>query len=451
MKYIFSLRLFSIIMFFTRCLFSKRSNAVIRRVSIICLLGLVVSTGSLVIIFSVMGGLGQTIREKLLASEPHVIVNWKLNESSMRLNTAQITKKKDQIQYILQTASLDTGITGLYFFETTDLVIKTSDGVFSGAIARGYEPEYLNFFLTTLHSNKKSPFSHFKKMREFQARKVLLGEEPIFIVEQVRSEEMLKKSIVMSLGLASELNLYEGEQVHLIPAESLLLPPSEPIDFEIAQVDQVVSAQSESWNSNFIFYNRHMFNFSANSSYSPGFEIRLKDPKHYAIYQKVLEDAGFLVEVWPERNSSVFFALKLEKIIMSLFLSLAGLITLLAVSSLLVLLIVQKKREIGALLAMGFPIQRIRRVFIGVGILLCVFGILGGILLGIFTCILLKQAPLHLLSLFYQEGLFPVEFHLSFFMWFPICALCVSFFSCWFSVQTQLRHTPTDLLKSLQG
>ena len=136
---------------------------------------------------------------------------------------------------------------------------------------------------------------------------------------------------------------------------------------------------------------------------------------------------------------------------MSLFLSLAGLITLLAVSSLLVLLIVQKKREIGALLAIGFPIQKIRQIFIGIGLLLCVFGILGGSLLGLFTCFLLKKAPLHFLPFFYQEGLLPVEFHLSFFVWFPICALCVSFLSCWFSVQTQLSHTPTDLLKSLQG
>ena len=179
--------------------------------------------------------------------------------------------------------------------------------MFSGAIARGYEPEYLKFFLTTLRSNRISPFIHLDKMREFQARKVLLGEEPIFIIEQAHLKSVSEKKIIMSLGLASELNLYEGEQVHLIPAESLLLPPSEPIDFELAQVDQVVSAQSESWNSNFIFYNRRIFNFSGNSSYLPGFEIRLKDPKQYAVYQKVLEKEGFLIEVWPERNSSIFF------------------------------------------------------------------------------------------------------------------------------------------------
>ncbi len=451
MRRIFSFRLFSVITFFTRCLFSKRSNAVIRRVSIICLLGLIVSTGSLIVIFSVMGGLGQTIRDKFLASEPHVIITWKSSTQPDLLGTNLIEKKKNKIQHILQTTGLDTGVAGFYFFETTDLVVKTADGVFSGAIARGYEPEYLKFFLTTLRSNKVSPFIHLDKMREFQAREVLLGEEPIFIIEQAHLKPVSEKKIIMSLGLASELNLYEGEQVHLIPAESLLLPPSEPIDFELAQVDQVVSAQSESWNSNFIFYNRQIFNFSENSSYLPGFEIRLKDPKQYAVYQKVLEKEGFLIEVWPERNSSIFFALKLEKIIMSLFLSLAGLITLLAVSSLLVLLIVQKKREIGALLAIGFPIQKIRRIFIGIGLLLCVFGILGGSLLGLFTCFLLQKAPLHFLPFFYQEGLLPVEFHLSFFVWFPICALCVSFLSCWFSVQTQLRHTPTDLLKSLQG
>ena len=124
MRRIFSFRLFSVITFFTRCLFSKRSNAVIRRVSIICLLGLIVSTGSLIVIFSVMGGLGQTIRDKFLASEPHVIITWKASTQPDLLGTNLIEKKKNKIQHILQTTGLDTGVAGFYFFETTDLVVK---------------------------------------------------------------------------------------------------------------------------------------------------------------------------------------------------------------------------------------------------------------------------------------------------------------------------------------
>ena len=446
MRYFFSFNLFSVPVFFYKCLLSKRSNAIIRRVSLICLLGLIVSTGSLIVIFNVMGGLGQSIREKFLASEPHLIVTWKSTKNSTNL----IAQKKKQIQNLLQANHLKEGIKKFYFFETTDLVIKTIDGVFSGVVARGYEPEDLKYFLNTLYSNPSYPFVISDKEDSLFGG-IPLEDESIFIIEKPYIKPSLQKKVIMSLGLASELNLYEGEFIHFMPVENLLLPPSELMHFKKARIDQVVSTQNESWNANVIFYNRHLFNFSSNSSYSNGFEIRLKNPNHYKIYEQALENHGFLIETWPERNSSIFLALKLEKMIMSLFLSLAGLITLLAVSSLLILLLVQKKREIGALMALGASIQTIRSVFIGIGVLLCGLGVLVGSILGLLVCFLLTKIPFNFLSGVYDGSLLPVNFHVSFLIGFIACAVLVSLISCWLSVQTQLRQTPVSLLKSIQG
>ena len=452
--------------FFYRYLFSKKANSVVRRVSIICFLGLTVSIGSLLIVFNVMGGLGRAIEERFLATEPHVIISFE------NINSPEFIKEqKNKIQTVLKKEQLDKGVSDFYFFETVDLVIRTSDGTFSGAVARGYDSLYLEKFLKSVNSELKLssktdildnvPLKNQKKEdstndqpiedSSIQVETVHLGGKELFFVKQKEKREE-KKNIVMGLGLASELNLYEKEPIDLIPAENLLLPPGEPIQFEPAQVDLIVSTQNAIWNSSYIFYDREDFPFlQESSSYGSGFEMRLKEPRDFLMYKTTLEKEGFFVEVWPERNSSIFFALKVEKIIMSLFLSLAGIITLLAVCSLLVLLMVQKKKEMGALMAIGLPLQKIQSLFIGIGLILCSLGMLGAWLFSLSVCLFLKYSNIPYLAQFHSSAQFPVEFNTVFMIFLFIGIFILAFFGCLLSVRSQFRYSPAELLKTVNS
>jgi len=435
--------------FFYKCLFSRRSNAVVRRVSWICLLGLIISIASLVIIFNVMGGLGKSIREQFLSEEPHVVLTL--------ASSSNPVEQENKINNILQSQKLDQGISDFYFFETVDVVIQTSEGVFSGAVARGYDAEHLKSLLSSmLHVEnmfpKKVENADSKTSDQLPAvhiKKQLVGEQSLFVVE---SSKNTQKIISLGMGLAMGLNVYEGDSVNLIPAENLLLPVGEPLRFESVQVGQIVSAQSGVHNDRSLFYDRHQLShFSKMSSYLSGFEIRLKNPYDYMIYQNKLKQAGFIVESWPERNSSVFFALKVEKTVMSLFLSLAGCITLLAVSSLLALLIVQKKREIGALMAMGLSLQKVRQLFIGMGMGLCTIGVVGGILGGLLGCLFLMHSPIpipFLAPLYQLEGGLPIEIRWSFLAMLGSGFLLFASINCWLSVRFHLQFSPAELLKT---
>ncbi|MCB0363695.1 MAG: ABC transporter permease, partial [Bdellovibrionales bacterium] len=61
--------------FFVRYLFSKRAGALIRTIAKICIFGIGIGVMSLVIGLSVMNGFNGTIRERLLAVEPHLVVS----------------------------------------------------------------------------------------------------------------------------------------------------------------------------------------------------------------------------------------------------------------------------------------------------------------------------------------------------------------------------------------
>ena len=455
--------------FFYRYLFSKRANSIVRRVSFICFLGLIISIGSLLIVFNVMGGLGQSVKERFLATEPHVIVSFEHSSSP-----DFIQNQKDKVKELLGSSGLDSGVSSFYFFESIDMVIRTQNGVFSGAVAKGYSSSYLEDFLRRMqgetvlpmgsdilddiadkekYSNEDLSGKQNQKIKNHSIRgnAVRMGNEKIFFVENKKSREN-KKKIIMGFGLANELDVYEGEKVHLIPAENLLLPPGEPIQFESAQVGSVISTQNAVWNSSHVFYDRSYFpSFRESSSYRSGFEMRLNEPEDFLLYKTALEDAGFSVEVWPERNSSVFFALKVEKIIMSIFLSLAGLITLLAVSSLLVLLMVQKKKEMGVLMAMGLSTQKIHRLFVGIGLLLSSFGMLGAFLFSLCVCLFLKYSNIPILAQFHAEASFPVEFNIPFMLFLFVGIFCLAFVGCVLSVRSQSRYSPAELLKTVNS
>ena len=443
--------------FFYRYLFSKRANSVVRKVALTCLFGLMISIGSLLIVFNVMGGLGSAITERFLAEEPHLVVTFDQNK--------KITKK--EIEDVLKTVTnkkkdknKSTAISGVYFFESVDVVIRSAEGGFSGASAKGYDLDrFKKFFQKDLSLSVEGDIYD-----EGSSGSATLKESQSDVIPPLvskprsgRSEERVTaynppRGVVMGLGLAGELDLYEGELIRLIPAENLLLPPGEPISFVSARISKVVSLPNESENSRFLFYDRkHFPSFKKNSSYQSGFEIFLQEPENFLPYKTALEKQNFSVETWSERNSSVFFALKVEKIIMSVFLSLAGLITLLAVSSLLVLLIVQKKKEIGVLMAMGLPAEKAKSLFTGMGLLLCLSGILGALLLSVSVCLLLKYAPIPLLSQFYSQGEFPVEFNFSFMLLLFFGVLLLSILSCVLSVRSQLRYTPSELIKTPKG
>ncbi len=450
--------------FFYRYLFSKRANSIIRKVSFICFLGLIISIGSLLIVFNVMGGLGQSIKERFLATEPHVIVSFEHDSSP-----GFVQNQKDKIKNTLKSSGLDSEVSAFYFFESIDMVIRTQKGVFSGAVAKGYDSSYLDSFLQRMHGETALPvdsdilddmagrggLSGGQEKRDKEPsvirNAIRMGNEKLFFAEDRESHEN-KKKIVMGLGLASELDLYEGEKVHLIPAENLLLPPGEPVQFEFGRIGSIISTQNAIWNSGYVFYDRgHFPSFRESSSYRSGFEMRLNEPEDFLPYKTALEGAGFSVEVWPERNSSVFFALKVEKIIMSIFLSLAGLITLLAVSSLLVLLMVQKKKEMGALMAMGLSIQKIHRLFVGIGLLLSSFGMLGACLFSLGVCLFLKYSNIPVLAQFHAEASFPVEFNIPFMFFLFIGIFCLAFVGCVLSVRSQSRYSPAELLKTVNS
>jgi lipoprotein-releasing system permease protein len=94
------------------------------------------------------------------------------------------------------------------------------------------------------------------------------------------------------------------------------------------------------------------------------------------------------VTTWMELNKSLFSALKLEKTIMFLTITLIVLVAALNIIATLILMVMEKTRDIGVLMAMGATSRSIRRIFFLQGALIGIVGTALGTILGLLWCFL---------------------------------------------------------------
>jgi lipoprotein-releasing system permease protein len=117
-----------------------------------------------------------------------------------------------------------------------------------------------------------------------------------------------------------------------------------------------------------------------------GLEVWLADPEHAGALRDRVEQAcgrGALVSTWQESNRNLFAALRWQKISLGLVLSLVLGVGAFEVASALVVLVTEKRREFGVILALGGQPRLLRRTLLLAGGALGATGVLVGMLLGV--------------------------------------------------------------------
>ncbi len=386
-------------------LFSEQANSHIKKMAWISLFGIILGTFSLIVVLSIMSGLNKSTEERLLNYEPHLVVK----------NINKDFKKK------IKTIK---GITKFNAFQTQDVLIKTSEGYFNGAEAIGLKEKSLK--------EKKSFYSFDKRPLIYDFEDFLNGE-----------------GIFIGSDLAFELKIVVGDNIQLYKPETII---KNQLDLDFKDLKEVrilgiLNSESGDKEGRVLIYNyQNLFKEKTLSLFS-GYEIYIKNPQNVKSYKEQLSQKGYEVETWKERNSALFLALKLEKFTMTFLLGLALLITSFSIMTLLILIVVQKQKDIGILLSMGFSKFKIRLLFggIGAGISLC--GVFIGGFLGIFVAIFLDIFPLKILPSIYQDQHLPTEFNLFTAGWVLFFCIFVALLSSFIPILYLSKIRPVPALK----
>lgn len=410
--------------FLSRLIFSKRSTSLIRRISVLSFLGISVSVALFFIVLFVMNGMNVSIKERIIQLDPTVSVTF--------LSSQKIEDSEKIIQSLLEQKGHAIS------FESYDLILRTIDGQFRGTQALGYNDKGLQQWSTQLDELKL-------KQQQTQKNKVYQS--------AVESENLQlgQDEIAIGVDLARSLGLLEGDVVTLIPAESLLLSSVEAPIFEKVTVKKILVTDLYDLDSKLLFFNKELSlkNLKQSPSKTAGVHIWLNQISEMDNLKKQLSASGFTqTETWEEKNSVLFSALFLEKLMIGLFLGLAGLIASSSILTVLALVLTQKSMDIAIIKTLGYSSKQTLWLFTYLGLWISLSGLFVGAFIGIGLSYYLQFFPLQILPQIYYDSSISAQVHLGFAATVMVIISGLALVGCYIPAKASLKIEPALLLKA---
>lgn len=341
-----------------RYLFSHRKQAFIYVISLMSIIGVALGVAALVVVLGVYNGLTIDMRDKILGANAHGIVLSYIPDA--------FGKNPGLRDEILRTP----GVTGATPFIYTEVMLSSGDGV-KGLMLRGVDPRTAPGVLSMLKAIKKGSINGLETGDGTPG--IIIGEE-------------LAKHI--GLGMGSRVNLLSpsGEKT-----TAGFQPRIRP--FEVAGIFKTGMYEYDS-SLAFVTLDAARELLGLDPGFLSGIEITVDDVyRADEITKELTDNIGnpFYARSWMDMNANLFAALKLEKIGMFILLIMVVLIGSFSIVATLVMLVMEKTRDIAVMMSMGATRKMIRRIFMYQGTIIGFVGTMLGYALGLTVGYLLKR------------------------------------------------------------
>jgi lipoprotein-releasing system permease protein len=339
-----------------RYLQSRRSSRLLSLITVIAVGGITVGVMALVVVLGVMNGLQNDLREKILVVNPH-----------LRVLTYGEGLRLDAWRDVLAKVRRAPGVVAAAPFVSSQGIVSAGHDYAEGVAVIGIEADTGSRAVTSLPR-------HFTK-GDLSFRTTQPG---------------VDGGIAIGVRLASKLTVYPGDVVTLVaPAGSKYnrsLGAFVP-KLRRYEVTGLFETGMYDYDNSYVVMRRETAqDFAGLDSAVTGLEVRLADPRRADTFATTLEaQLGYPYRAldWQSQNRSLFSALKLEKLGMGLVVFLICVVAAFNVVGTLTMVVRDKTREIGILLAMGMRRASIRRIFLAQGIFIGLVGTALGAVFGL--------------------------------------------------------------------
>ena len=396
-----------------RFLKARKKDGFLNVISIFSFIGIGLGVAVLIIVMSVMNGFRTELINKIVGFNSHITVNPYQNKIEI-----------DEINQNLKRISKNLILSN----SGESIIIKNDTS--KGILLRGYQS------------------NDFSKLKIFE-NKLFLG-----------NNEILSKNYI-SIGkeLSFTLNLDIGDNVTLMSSvgvETIIGNLPKQKNFVVSSIFE--SGMTE-FDNNIAFINletlEEFFNLNEKDR---NLEIYLRNPKNIE-YQKTIVQNNFpneMVYSWSDMNSSLFSALKVERNVMFIILSLIIIVAAFNIISGLTILVKNKTRDIAILKSIGVLNKSIVKIFFLIGIIIGTSATIFGIILGVTFSMYIENFRQFLSSIF-DISLFPEEIYflstmpseINSFSIF-IISMCSILITIIVSIFPALKAAKLDPIKSLK-
>jgi lipoprotein-releasing system permease protein len=202
-------------------------------------------------------------------------------------------------------------------------------------------------------------------------------------------------TIIIGSELSKQLGAYPGDILNMISPEGKLTPLGRVPNSQKFKVTAVFDSGMYEYDASMVFVSlKEAQAFLGFGDRVSGLEVRVKDVyKSDKVGLKIQNALGNLywTKDWKVMNRSLFSALKLEKFAMFVILTMIVLVGALNIISTLVMVVMEKTRDVAILRAMGASAKSIMTIFMVQGLLVGLVGTLAGLASGLGICHLLAR------------------------------------------------------------
>ena len=350
-----------------RYLKTKKQDGFLNIISIFSFIGISLGVAVLIIVMSVMNGFRTELIDKIIGFNAHAVV--KPYENPIDLNIL----KNDDLKKMSKAFALSN---------SGEAVLINKDYT-KGLLLRGYLTK--DFQKLSIVKNDK-----FYGNKNLNSKFISIGKELSFDYDIKVSDKIL---IMSPTGIETIVGNFPIQETYIV--DSIF-------DSEIADFDRNVA---------FINLNdlENLFDLKKENR---NLEIYLKNPKKIELIKKKLQTifTDQYIYTWSDVNKSLFSALKVERNVMFIILSLIIIVAAFNIISSLTILVKNKTKEIAILKSIGVQNKSIVKIFFMVGFLIGTFATIFGIFLGILFSYKIESVR-QMISNIFDVSLFPEEIY----------------------------------------
>ena len=343
-----------------RYLRAKHKHGFISLISLISVAGITVGVIALIVVLSVYSGFTTGLRDQILGVNSHIIVQ----KFGGAISNYQLERDR------VLTVKNVTGATPYLFTQT--LLSSASGG--SGVVLRGIDPETAE---RVVGLSKQMTTGSIKDLNQDASNRV--------------------PNIILGKNLASDLRVSRGDKLRLISPSGPLTPMGVIPKITTCRVSGIFETGMFEYDSTLAYMALgNVQNFLGVNDVAHGIEVKVKDSyldRADEIAAQITEKLGpsFIAKDWMMMNRNLFAAFKLEKIGMFIAMALIILVAALNIISALVMVVMEKSKDIAILKSMGASSTSVMKIFFLQGMVIAFAGTGLGVIGGLGLCELLSR------------------------------------------------------------
>ena len=372
-----------------RYLKSKRNSNFLSFISLISVAGVTLGVCALIVVLSVMDGFEKQLRSRLMSNEMHIRI-------------APTADHKDWANTFITDGSLEkekwfndfkssSVVHKVVPVVQTEAILRSTRKV-SGVVIKGMpQREYNDWRLKLVETSDESGLRDVLKGDETQTlSRVLVGQE-----------------------LAFEMGLYPEDELTLISPIETDGPLGNIPRMKKVVVEGIYKSGLPEQELHTVFtLDKTVRSFLRKDAIISHYEVILNrfDDAPTVAFKLQKETDQYLIQDWMSMNSHLFASLKLERLAMFISLAFIVIVASFNIISTLTMMVMEKRKEISILQAMGARSVHIGAIFLTEGLLIGVGGVLAGLLSGFGICVILKKYQIFELPDVYVDRTLPVSF-----------------------------------------